>query len=135
MKQLTALLIALLIGLGLGYYATPTKIETKIVVEKEKNLNKDKFTIITETTFPDGRIEKRTEIVDKSTFNSHTHSDTFNKQEKIPPSWQVSALAGTNLQGQQAYGGMVQRRVFGNVHVGGWGLSSGMFGVSVGLSF
>lgn len=52
-----------------------------------------------------------------------------------PTSWRVSALVGLRLPLQPVYGGEAARRVVGPLWLGGWGLSSGEGGVSLGLEF
>lgn len=151
-----------LVGFGTAKVISPTKVEYKekeVVkyVEKkteskndtsEKVKNKDKVVIITETTYPDGRKVKETKIVDKGTelsksastskTQTETQLESTKEQEKTvtysQPNWRLSALAALDGAKMQ-YGGILERRIIGPVYVGGFGYQSGLFGVSVGLSF
>lgn len=53
------------------------------------------------------------------------------------PRWTVSFMAGTSLAnlktGKWDFGGAVQYRLIGPLWVGGWGFSTGLFGVSLSL--
>lgn len=53
----------------------------------------------------------------------------------VLPQWRVSGLVGTGLPLVPIYGAHVERRILGPVSVGAWALSSGVGGLSVGVSF
>lgn len=51
------------------------------------------------------------------------------------PDWRVSGMVGTGWPLAPIYGAHVERRILGPVTVGGWGLSSGVVGLSIGVEF
>lgn len=59
------------------------------------------------------------------------------RQVRAPlPDWRLSGMVGLDIPGGHAvYGGSVERRILGPIHVGAWGLSTGALGVSAGVSF
>lgn len=154
--------VALIGAFGAGWYLTPTKVVTKteikevikeVVKEKEsttKDKKNDKVVIVVETVYPDGRRVKETKIVDKGSVtvnidkdkSSETDKSTETKTEKTveraAPSLAVSVLAAkdvTNLSAPPAFGASVTKRILGPFTVGGFGLSNGTAGVSVGVLF
>lgn len=151
-----------------GKYTTPEKIVTKIeekVVVKEvvkwkksesKEDNKNKETIIVETTYPDGTVKKETRIIDKGTVKISLNQERSKESESSKvvtieksttnekSNWQVSLLASTqNLSYNDIssgkteinYGIHVQKRVLGPFYLGGFALDTKTFGLSVGGIF
>lgn len=144
------------IGYGLGRYFTPVKIEEKIVTKEVEKLvevikevkveNKDVKTKTTIVEEKDGTKTTVIETEDKS--KTETKTDTAKAEEKTKeteaskvttfskPQWRVGVLGGVNgssLNFKEApgvvYGAMVEKRLFGPISVGAWGLSSRDFGV------
>ena len=87
-------LTALAIGGAVGYFATPSKIETR---EIEKEVTKKIFLdrVITKITKPDGTIEERTEEKDRSEFYEKTEETT--KVETNPKRIGVAVVGKTNV--------------------------------------
>jgi hypothetical protein len=141
-----------------GYYLTPTKTVIKTVtVEVEKKTsdktqdtekNKHKKVIITETTYPDGRKEKVT-VIDYD-FKEVTHSDQHDTSDtskttsdskevsRAGPKWHIAGLGGLDIHSSlvtPVYGAAVSRDILGPISVGAFGLTNGVGGVSIGISF
>jgi hypothetical protein len=162
-KSAVLIAVAILAALGGGYatgrYAVPAKVtvktEVKVVekiiekrVEVEKKTKKnDKTTVIVEITKPDGTKEKRTMIVDKGETNidlstivqneRDTKTDTKNSTvTDNTRSWQANGLVGYDLgRLSTVYGIQVERRLFGPVKVGVFGMTNKTVGASVGIEF
>lgn len=156
-------LVLLLVGAGLGRYASPAKVEIKTeTVEVEKIVEKKVYvedakkkkankrqTHTIETTKPDGTKTKETFDLDESTTFVETHEgettelnkehEAVNKSDKTVTNetkWQINALAGADIpRAVIVYGAQVEYRVLGPIFVGGFGLTSGVLGVSSGISF
>lgn len=94
---------------------TERRTETERVVEVEK-------------------IVERVVTVDREVMKTVT-------LERARPAWRVSALGGldiaaaTRLQLVPVYGAHVERRLFGPVSAGVWGLSTGAAGLSLSIEF
>lgn len=156
--------IIFIAGMATGYFLMPSKIQVKVeekVVEKEvikevarekRSVKNNKIKVIVETKWPDGTITKETKIVDRGTIElDHSrHKDVIAHKEKEKTTeekiirekadWNISILGGHNLSNalqfnSLTYGGHVQRRILGPIHVGGFGLTNQTLGVSLGVSF
>lgn len=145
-----------------GWWVVPTKtlIETKTVeVEKKTdtsktNIDKDlhKETTTVETKTPDGTVttvtktteDTKTDTKSKSTETDQktVQSDTVKEVTREGAHISLAFLAGApvslshgiSLQAPM-YGGSVTKDILGPIQAGAWGLSSGTFGVSLGLKF
>lgn len=133
-----------------GRFMTPTKVE-KVEVVKEvvkwkerQSEDKDKVIIEVETVYPDGTRKIERKIVDKGKLRIDVEGESEKEKENTvvvenkKPDWMVSGLAGVGLKEKGlngVYGAHVQRRVIGPVHVGGFGMTNGSGGLSVGISF
>ena len=86
---------ALAVGAGVGYFLTPTKIETH---EIEKEVTKKVFLdrVITKVTKPDGTIEERTEEKDRSVSYERTEEST--RIETNPKKFGVAVVGKTDLE-------------------------------------
>lgn len=141
---------ALLIGtFALGRYTGPEKVrtETKIVeVEKKtkkSETEKHKETEVVEITHPDGTKEKKTKIVEDANRKTAEKDESKKSQDSSTEITRsggklyIQGLAGLDRFNIIApiYGISISREILGPISVGGWGLSNGAFGVSLGLSF
>lgn len=129
--------IALLIGAASGYYLAPAKIEERVVIQKAKQRNSDVYTITVETVYPDGRVERRTEKVDKSTtlINSIAQKDKKSEQKQYNNLIIRGLFAGNVHTGELTYGLGIDRRLLGPIYLGVWGLANGTLGAALSLSF
>ncbi|MFN9917620.1 MAG: hypothetical protein ACK53L_33855, partial [Pirellulaceae bacterium] len=56
--------------------------------------------------------------------------------ENSKPQWDVDALYGIDSKSKDTiYGLSVQRRILGNIKVGGWATNQNQLGISVGFEF
>lgn len=144
-------ILALISTFSVGRLSAPTKVvtETKIVeVEKktsesESERNKHKTTTTTTTKHPDGSETTTTTTSEDSTTDKKTAttddlnktSDTVKTVESDVGRVTISALAGLKITDPTpTYGVHVTSRIIGPINAGIWGLSSGILGISVGLS-
>jgi hypothetical protein len=97
---------------------------------KTEDINVDRVVTETSVQFVDRMLEKET----------IKWQDRILEKEKIveapKPNWRVGGLVGYDLghglslePTNVLYGGVVERRIFGPVSAGAWGVSSGQFGV------
>lgn len=156
-------LVLLMAGAGLGRYATPARVEIKteqVVIERivekrvydaesKKKSAKKRQTHTIETTKPDGTVIKEVYDLDESTTfiearegetlessNDRTEINKKDKTVKNEAKWKANGLAGLDIpRAAPVYGGQVEYRVFGPFFVGGFGLTTGVVGVSGGISF
>lgn len=147
-KQWVALGLTILAAFAFGRWSAPDKIKT-VEVEKqtsakdsEADRNKHKDTTVTEKVNSDGSKETTTHTVEdteatKKTSESSISESTREKDvEKTSSKVTISVLAGTSLMSPQiTYGASVYRPVLGPIGIGVWGLQSGTFGASIGISF
>lgn len=143
-----------------GRYSTPTKVEhhtefltrTQVVrtvaIQRVTDIKWKRVIVST----PDGGTTvtetEDTHIDERTNENTKTNTDakeaTATKTQTLRPTWQISALVGTDVTSvanalngsgplRPTAGIHVSRRVLGPVTVGAFGLSSGTFGVSAGL--
>lgn len=140
-KYIVAILLLLLAYAG-GRYLQPAKIETVIqekIVTKEV-IKKDVVTEIREIVKPDGTKETVTIIKDKTEIAKDTQKDL--KVDKIivnsKPNFKLAGLTGidANPNGNTIiYGISVEKRIFGPVSAGIWGLTNKTGGLSVSVEF
>jgi hypothetical protein len=148
------------VGVAVGRYLTPTKIQEreKIVyqdkiVEKKvyvKDTNKkvDKVTVKLVTILPDGTKTIETKTFDKSeieiTQNGITTKDetkTVDKSTEKVVEYQkdntIISVAGKNTTNSLdlTYGLMVHRQVLGPLYLGAFGFADKSFGASIGIGF
>lgn len=162
MSTTVKVIIGLVVVVGafaFGRYTTPTKIkiETKTVEviktvtvkQTAKRKRVHKHTVVTETTRPDGTVEKRTEVVFDSDFNKDTtnhvavdqskKSDTKSETTRVGSRLNISLLAGAPVSwqglGNFTYGVHVSRDIIGPFSLGAFGFSTGLVGISAGLTF
>ena len=136
------------LGAGVGYFAKPTKIITKIE-EKEvikyienKKENKDVVVVTKKTTNKDGsiveesRTEDKTKIETDKTFTSNKET----KHESITINdigLSVHALTMANIEdiNNRQYGVFIKKRIFSNISIGGLVTDKKTLGLSIGLDF
>lgn len=138
------------LGYAAGRYTTPIKVvEKTVVVEKivkVKDEEKDQHKEVTKTTVtkPDGSTQTtETTVTDtKKKTQTDTVADKDVSTEKSVTFEQsritISAMFGSNLSGlfvPPVYGLSATKPILGPVTLGGWGLSTGVFGVSLGVTF
>jgi hypothetical protein len=157
-KKYFPFVLLFVLGLAIGRYSLPSKIITKTEIKtvevikwKErivKEENKDKVTIITEETKPDGTKIVRKEIRDKSTIITDKNKEgskdkeSISKEEKIVEYNKdrliISALASINVVKPQDgfnYGVGVNTRLLGPIWLQGAIFTSGQAQAGIGLSF
>jgi hypothetical protein len=141
-----------------GRYLAPTKIKTEIktvTVTKEvesKKVDQDitthEKTTTTETDKPDGTktiitvkedvSNDKTNTDDKKSDDTFTTVDKTKEVTKETSKLKLSALAGvnvTNVSGGFVYGGEVSKDILGPISIGIFGMSNGVAGCSIGISF
>lgn len=134
-------------------------VEKKVVDQEElKRIelerNKKLRTVITEITHPDGRKEKTTRVIEVTSTKKNTdqekktHEETEKETKQTEtklvenkgPGVTISALVGLdvlNLSTPQkpVYGGHIQKSILGPIGLGAFGMTNGVCGMSVGLTF
>lgn len=124
------------------------------VVFKDRVVQVDR--VVTKVTSPDGTItekiedksKRETKTTDASKEVVATSTDSSAKTDKLTvndaPRFTVSLLAGVQIKSQVnlipgagpfSLGLQFQYRIIGPLQVGAWGLTTGAFGVSLGLTF
>ena len=133
MKQtLITAAIALLVGFGLGSQLSPT-VKTKEVEVEKQVVVKDVITVTKIITRPDGSKEEVITTTDKSKENKQsTNTKTVAKSD-----WHASISANTPDIGLNnvRYTIQVERRILGDLFIGGNLSSDKSAGLSVGLEF
>lgn len=149
MTKLAIGLIVVLVSVAVGRFTAPEKvrIETKIVqVDKkteDKDIDKHEHKVTKTVTNKDGTTETTTVsdtdtgIADKKTDNSYSSKDTEKEVTRGSSKVSISALAGLDIHspGTPVYGGAVSKSILGPIGVGAWGLTDGVFGASLSLTF
>lgn len=151
--------VAIIVAFGFGRWSAPQSVKTetktaetdtsKTDTEKEVEKHKHTSTTTTDVTKPDGTKEHTTTTTedtdnvkkDKQVAETDKTKSTETSKEvtKSASRLTLSALAGAKLSLSSPvtpiYGGMVSKDVFGPISVGAFGLSSGVGGIAVGISF
>lgn len=133
--------IALALSFGLGYFATPTKIETKEVVKVQiqKEEAKTKIVYRDKVTKPDGTIIEKE--VEKEQSSSKEKSDSESIAERIETrdtGLTISALMVVpieDIKSNREYSIVVSKRVFGALNVSGSVSTEKSVGIGLGWSF
>lgn len=138
MKILGAILLAALVGYAGGRYVVPGKvtIKTEVVTKEVEVVKHDTVTVTKEIKNLDGTVETDTVVTDKDISSTKSTQDATSEKivENQKPQWKAQGLAGLTFQGQQIYGGDLERRIIGPVFLGAWGTNQGA-GVSLSLEF
>lgn len=137
---------ALLLSFAFGRYSNQQpEVSDQTAIEKidQKQTEQEDHTttVIIHTKDPSGtektvttinnNIDTKTKDTDKTTIEE-TKTVTPQKQNL----WNVSAMAGVSVNDfVPVYGAQVSKQVLGPISVGAFGFTSGLFGVSVGVSF
>jgi hypothetical protein len=133
--------VALAISFGIGYYATPTKIKTEIVVKTEtvKVEGKTRVVYRNKITKPDGTIteseveKEDTKSVEES--KSLAESKTVTTKDAGAVISVLAIVDSRDIAGQREYGINVSKRVLGAVNVTGLVTNKLKLGVGLGWSF
>lgn len=156
-QTLLLVIIIFLVGLAVGHFSLPAKIEVHEVTKSidtdkktdDKNIiiDANKDTVVTVTKFPDGRIVTETHYVDKSvttisdkktdnniskTTDDKTSVTTYNTQQ-----YHLSLLAGKDVSNLTAttVGFSIDKKFIGPISLGVFGFTNKNVGLSIGLSF
>lgn len=148
--------VALLVSFASGRFLVPekVKIEKQIVEVEKKSLvkdtdserNKHKETVVTEKINSDGSKETTTHVIEETQAskkeNESNSSESAKDQretkevERGSSKTTVGFMAGTSFTSPQViYGVSVYRGVLGPIGIGVWGLTNGIVGASIGISF
>lgn len=127
----TLVVAALAVTATKRFYPT---IDTKVTVQEKEVIRKDVQTVIKEVVKPDGTKETVTTIVDKSKESSVKKSEEIVMKKN---DWFVAAGAEARLNdlNNPVYKIEANRRILGDIYVGGTVNTQGAVGVQVGFSF
>jgi hypothetical protein len=156
--EIGTIAVALVVAFAAGRWAAPTKVvyhATSVTADKktesintDSNQNKHIETKVTQSDSKDGTKVVVTEITeDDETVRAKT-SNTSEETQKTEtrdktviynsPKVTISALAGLSVHDlsvpSPVYGASVSKQVLGPISAGIWGLSNGVFGLSIGVS-
>jgi len=154
MDNKTKLAIAITVVFGafaFGRYSAPITVKTVEVEKKETkdnsktDIEKKKKAVIVDVTLPDGTHKKTTTITEddsnKKTDNTTVEDDTTKSKEVVKEKSKltIAALAGVKPSFSSPmtpiYGAQVSKEIIGPLSFGLFGLSNGVCGASVGISF
>lgn len=109
-------------------------IDTKVTVQEKEVIRKDVQTVIKEVVKPDGTKETVTTIVDKSKESSIKKSEEIVMKKN---DWFVAAGAEMRLNDLQnpVYKIEANRRILGDLYLGGTVNTQGAVGIQIGFSF
>lgn len=127
----TIVVAALAVGATKRMWPT---IDTKVTVQEKEVIRKDVQTVIKEVVKPDGTKETVTTIVDKSKESSVKKSEEIVMKKN---DWFVAAGAEMRLNDLQnpVYKIEANRRILGDIYLGGTVNTQGAVGVQIGFSF
>lgn len=127
----TIVVAALAVGATKRLWPT---IDTKVTVQEKEVIRKDVQTVIKEVVKPDGTKETVTTIVDKSKESSVKKSEEIVMKKN---EWFVAAGAEMRLNDLQnpVYKIEANRRILGDIYLGGTVNTQGAVGVQIGFSF
>lgn len=139
-------LVALVVAFASGRYSVQkptikTEIQQTEAVKQTEDKNTHTKTTKTEVKKPDGTdiTTTVTDQVQDDDMTTHSTATTKIQQTVTPPktgTLNISALAGFDIRKMTpAYGASVTKQILGPVSVGAFGLTNGVVGVSIGLSF
>lgn len=144
----SAVIILVLVSFASGRYSVqkPTTKDTSIVTNTVKTKERDNThtkTKIIEDKKPNGEVVT-TEIIEQTNNDTKDQTeDTMSKQvnTSTPPkinTLNVSALVAENFSNglnTPSYGIAITKQILGPITVGGFGLTNGVIGVSIGINF
>lgn len=127
----TIVVAALAVGATKRLWPT---IDTKVTVQEKEVIRKDVQTVIKEVVKPDGTKETVTTIVDKSKESSIKKSEEIVMKKN---DWFVAAGAEMRLNDLQnpVYKIEANRRILGDIYLGGTVNTQGAVGIQIGFSF
>lgn len=133
-NSIIACIITLLVGVSVGRYSLPARVETRTVTV-ERQATSDHSTTTT-TKRPDGT----TTIVTHNDINTidQTNSQSSTVTERETQRWALNVTAAIRPaigQYQPVYGLSVQYRLVGPFTVGAFGMLDGTLGASAGVRF
>jgi len=100
-------------------------------VERETELELDADAA--RSVLEEARAETRVEVREVEVVRE---AEVFREIRTPLPDWRVGAMIGVDLSGPgPAYGLQVERRIFGPIYVGAWGMSTGAVGIGVSVTF
>lgn len=123
-------IVGILVGFGIGTQLFPSVKEKTVEVEKEV-IRKDIQTVVKVVTRPDGSREEVTTIVDHSKENK----EYSNTKTVAKANWHISASANKGLDTDIYYAVQAEKRILGDIFVGGNISTNKTIGVSVGIEF
>lgn len=122
--------ISLLLGFGIATQFFPT-VKEKVVEVQTEVIRKDIQTVVKVVTRPDGTKEEVTTIVDRS--KQSKESSMVKTIAKA--TWHVSASANKGLDSDLAYSLQAEKRILGDIFLGGNISTNKTIGVSLGMEF
>lgn len=138
-------LILLALGFGSGYFAKPTKIETRTVEvikqQEAKQQDTNKVIYKEKIVYKDGTVKEVEKTQDSSSSKESSLIDSSKSSEKIVKNdvgLNLSLLAivpTTSVQFTTGYGVHISKRVLSNVTVGVFADTDKKVGLSLGVSF
>lgn len=156
-KKYIPYLIVAVVASGAGYYFAPSKVITKTKtvevvreVEVQREVRDTRRDVETETRIrenPDGSREtiiverERSEEVVRSESERAREESATESSEKLvireKKAWLVSAGVGVKVDDElnQIFMGAIQRRILGEIYVGGWATTDGKVGVGLTIRF
>ncbi len=138
--QVGIVLAFMLASFGLGYgYRNSQKATESVVVDEVKT--RDNHTVVTTVTSkqPNGDI-KVTKTIDSDTkTNVKENKQVVETKQPAAKTINISALAGLDFSKPLAltpiYGISVSKQVLGPIAIGAFGLTNGVVGLSLGVTF
>lgn len=130
-------IISLIVVAGLAAATTRfyfPQVQSKTVTVEHEVEHNNIVTVTHTVHDANGAVDTTTTVTDHSTkIESNSQTALVNK----PLDWHVGALVGMDVHKGliPIYGASLDRRILGPVTVGGFGLTNGTIGVSIGLSF
>lgn len=133
---------ALATAFAFGRYSAPVTptVKTHEITNTSESMKKDQDTHkkISITKKPDGTVITDITVDTDTKTDANKNTDLKLDQTVTPPkrsTLNVSALGGYDFRKGPVYGGSVSKEVLGPITIGGFGLTNGTVGVSIGLNF
>ena len=135
--QSIILAVAVILSFGFGRYSNRTAASTKIQSETDTQTKQDQVTDKRTVIVKEPGGKETTSITEETHVQTRENTDSQMKETvKASPQLQVSALAGLDLNAHApTYGVAVSKQVLGPITVGAFGLTTGIVGVSIGMTF
>ena len=128
-------LVLFAVGYSIGRFATPPKIQEKIVEKTVEQKNDNIHTVTVVVDKPDGTKTTTVTQDDKST-TLDTTKDTNTVSVTNLPDYTVKVGVGYSINAPgPVYMLSVDRRIIGSITLGAWGVTDGSAGLAVGMSF